>query len=218
MFFFGCRARWLWVCCWLQDDVLCGMMKSVLSWVGWGGVAGIITIFVVCKQRLCSLWHDEINVIMGGVGGDLGWGSDNHVCCWLPTKKRVADFAKHVCDRKKSVICLRYASLWFFLFLFVFLWSLLSRGFGWGVGGEYFANMSVIEHKRVTCFAHAVWKELKKYVPTSINNKPQVLNVYVRQFQWWFCHCHEKDLMTYTAEMLAHTLKRRFGTVVGSET
>ena len=119
----------------------------------------------------------------------------------------------------------------------------------------YFANMSVIEHKRVACCAlcfcglschgvsggrggwggstaerpqsgefncreklhsrgwvdihtgttiDAVWKELKKYVPTSINNQPQVLNVYVRQFQWRFCHCHEKDLMAYTAAKLAH--------------
>ena len=41
----------------------------------------------------------------------------------------------------------------------------------------------------------AVWKELKKYVPTSINNEPPVLNVYVKQFQWRFCHRHEKDLV-----------------------
>ena len=44
-------------------------------------------------------------------------------------------------------------TVFFSFFWSVFLWSLLSRGFGWGVGGEYFANRSVIEHKRVTCFA-----------------------------------------------------------------
>ena len=49
-------------------------------------------------------------------------------------------FCKHVCDRTQT----RY------MLCSVFLWSLLSLGFG-GVG--YFANMSVIEHKRVTCCA-----------------------------------------------------------------
>ena len=37
-----------------------------------------------------------------------------------------------------------------YMFGAVFLWSLLPRGFG---GVRYFANMSLIEHKRVTCFA-----------------------------------------------------------------
>ena len=40
-----------------------------------------------------------------------------------------------------------------YMFCAVFLWSFLSRGFG-GVGGVgNFANMSLIEHKRITCFA-----------------------------------------------------------------
>ena len=154
----------------------------------------IITFVVGCQQRsgwpilqnmsvierkalcVCAVYHCFFSFFClcfcglscHGVSGG-GWGGEYFANRSVIEHKRVTCFA----------LCFFPVFFWF-----VFLWSLLSRGFG-GVGGAgYFANMSVIEHKRVTCFALAIWKELKKYVPTSINNKPQVLNVYVRQFQW----------------------------------
>ena len=58
-------------------------------------------------------------------------------------------FCKHVCDRTQT----RY------MFCAAFFWSLFEvslvmgfRGVGGGGGWGHFANMSVIEHKRVTCF------------------------------------------------------------------
>ena len=108
------------------------------------------------------------------------WGSDDHVRCWLPTKKRVAYFAKHVCDKKET----RYMFCAVF-FLSAFVWSLRHgvSGGGWGGGGGGVFCKHVCDRTQtryIICFAlcffvcvsvvslvftgtiDAVWKELKK--------------------------------------------------------
>ena len=204
-------------------------MKSMLLWVGWGRVWGgavIITFIVGCQQRrgwcillkmsaierkrvmFCAVYRCVFpffwSVFLWSLLSQVSGGGGGVFC------KQVCHIIEH-----QRVTCF---ALCFFPLLFGLCFCGLScHGVrGGGVFCKHVCDRT--QTRYITCFAHAMWKELKKYVPTSINNKPQVLNVYVRQFQWRFCHRHEKDLMTYTADMLAHTWKRLFGTVVGSET
>ena len=84
VFFFQSRIQRLYVFLWMSHTLIMGVFfGGWYSSVHWGGGAWTTTFVVGCRQRWCSLWHDEICVIMGGWGG---CGGDNNNRCCLQTK------------------------------------------------------------------------------------------------------------------------------------
>ena len=67
--------------------------------VGWGGGgAGIITFVVDCKQTWRSFNAQIITFVVGGWGGGVEGGRDNHVRCWLQT------WCSSVCKESRSLL------------------------------------------------------------------------------------------------------------------
>ena len=166
------------------------------------------------RYMLCSVFLWSLLSLGFGWGG--GWVFCKHVCgrtqtlqmfcaVFLVVDVLVCLFFFAACVVFKSKASNRCMILWH-CFFEVF-WRKQSFFLDWLAWLQLPPRGWVDIH---TGTIDAVWKELKKHVPTSINNQPQVLNVYVRQFQWRFCHRHEKRSHDIHRSKVGACLKKTF--------